>query len=892
MIGEFGAVPLVGRREVLAGIQASILGPGGGALVVAEPGTGKSAVARAAVAALGDRVHPMSIYAGPELAGVPFGALAPQLGPMTAAESGSVLAAMRSLLARMRSAGTDGKPVLMIIDDVQELDEGSAVLVAQLVSSGAAKLLALGTVRPPVSQELLSLAADRLLTRHDLGPLTQAETGQLCREVLGGQVLDSSSASLQAAAGGIPGFILALLAQARRSGTLVERNGVWMLTGEPGPPDARVIDLVKARLGNRSAAAREALETIALAEPLSLQVLLRSAAGAHLDDLAADGAITVDPDRLVRIAHPLHAEVIRKLVPANRNRRLRQQVLAAMDSGPDAYWSLLRSVDWSLDCGLQVPDGQLLRAARLANDAGDSALALKAATAVASVRLQPAAHVQAGRAYAAEGDYRKAAASGDEALDEAHDLVTAAGAALLGARAWASGTAPARLEDVAGRWAQAVERITAADSGCERLAEWSRTGIRLLRLGARVAAGDYSGTEAELGEIIDQPEDFAETALMARVLTGEVLIATGRAEAGILLTAQALAMLRLDGARLQPFRDIAVSTHVLGLIRLGSPDRIPEVLAEFPESAHPGRDRPGGAAGLAAAVAAMDGVAPDSGLALFKPAVEALEISDSQQLLPVALAAGAYLAALAGDEAAAGGYLARISVLGTWARPQLQLLGDGYAAAAGFLQGGGEDLLDALRNAADEASRRGWISDEIELRTALLQVGDLGVLDQLAKATENAEGPLAAALNSMARAVMVADVESLEALADHAHGPAVLAIALAALRRAETVAGPASADTVLARKVLPALEKFGFRQQADHRPAADGTPGAGKPAAVKLTGRERAIAELVAQGLKNAQIAGELCLSVRTVEGHIYRTFAKLGISRREELTVDLLAAE
>ncbi|MFD1214820.1 response regulator transcription factor, partial [Arthrobacter sp. GCM10027362] len=73
--------------------------------------------------------------------------------------------------------------------------------------------------------------------------------------------------------------------------------------------------------------------------------------------------------------------------------------------------------------------------------------------------------------------------------------------------------------------------------------------------------------------------------------------------------------------------------------------------------------------------------------------------------------------------------------------------------------------------------------------------------------------------------------------------------------------------------------------------AASGRAGTGRPAAVRLTGRERDIAALVAQGLKNAQIAQQLCLSIRTVEGHIYRTFAKLGISRRDELTPELLAA-
>jgi DNA-binding CsgD family transcriptional regulator len=51
-----------------------------------------------------------------------------------------------------------------------------------------------------------------------------------------------------------------------------------------------------------------------------------------------------------------------------------------------------------------------------------------------------------------------------------------------------------------------------------------------------------------------------------------------------------------------------------------------------------------------------------------------------------------------------------------------------------------------------------------------------------------------------------------------------------------------------------------------------------------MTNRELEIADLVAAGLSNRQIAGRLYVSVRTTEGHLYRIFAKLGINSRDQL--------
>ncbi|WP_443217910.1 ATP-binding protein [Pseudonocardia sp. TMWB2A] len=56
------------------------------------------------------------------------------------------------------------------------------------------------------------------------------------------------------------------------------------------------------------------------------------------------------------------------------------------------------------------------------------------------------------------------------------------------------------------------------------------------------------------------------------------------------------------------------------------------------------------------------------------------------------------------------------------------------------------------------------------------------------------------------------------------------------------------------------------------------------PAEVVLTPREREVVALVARGRTNREIAAELVLSHRTVEGHVGRILTKLGFARRTQL--------
>jgi non-specific serine/threonine protein kinase len=62
-------------------------------------------------------------------------------------------------------------------------------------------------------------------------------------------------------------------------------------------------------------------------------------------------------------------------------------------------------------------------------------------------------------------------------------------------------------------------------------------------------------------------------------------------------------------------------------------------------------------------------------------------------------------------------------------------------------------------------------------------------------------------------------------------------------------------------------------------------PAAAAPGAGHLSARERELITLVAQGLTDARIAAQLCISVRTVRSHLDRIRDKTGCRRRTDLT-------
>ena len=94
-------------------------------------------------------------------------------------------------------------------------------------------------------------------------------------------------------------------------------------------------------------------------------------------------------------------------------------------------------------------------------------------------------------------------------------------------------------------------------------------------------------------------------------------------------------------------------------------------------------------------------------------------------------------------------------------------------------------------------------------------------------------------------------------------------------------AGDAIVDPAVTRNLL---DQFVHRLPAPGEQQAQAAAAAGRLAGI--TGREREVLALVAQGLSNAEIAAELVVTETTVKTHVHHLLTKLGARDRVQLVV------
>jgi DNA-binding NarL/FixJ family response regulator len=94
----------------------------------------------------------------------------------------------------------------------------------------------------------------------------------------------------------------------------------------------------------------------------------------------------------------------------------------------------------------------------------------------------------------------------------------------------------------------------------------------------------------------------------------------------------------------------------------------------------------------------------------------------------------------------------------------------------------------------------------------------------------------------------------------------------------EAVRSVAAGDSLLAPTVTRRLIEHFVSSRAAHRPPPDGMD--------ELTPREVEVFKLIARGLSNTEIAGQLVVSEATVKTHVARVLLKLGLRDRVQVVV------
>ena len=194
-----------------------------------------------------------------------------------------------------------------------------------------------------------------------------------------------------------------------------------------------------------------------------------------------------------------------------------------------------------------------------------------------------------------------------------------------------------------------------------------------------------------------------------------------------------------------------------------------------------------------------------------------------------------------------------------------------------------------------EFSIYGVVQNELE---ALIGMGDLAGAEKIVELLESKAGPHRRAwhlaIAARGRALLASangDGDSALAAADEAvaiHAllpqPFELGRTLLAKGQIERRHRKRAVARVTLRQALDVFDSLGAalwaEMAADELARISGRVSAG----ANLTETERRVAELVAEGLSNGEIAARMFVTVRTVEAHLSRVYAKLGLRSRVDV--------
>lgn len=871
---------LVGRSAAIKSVIASVTEPGRcGSLIVGETGMGKTAVAQAVSDALRVERPVFRISGTPALSEMSFSVLAPFLGGMEAGMQPTQERVFRAVCDFFRGQRAEGGQIpLVVVDDAHDVDTESRTILARLVASDSARIVVLSP-RSSMPLEFMELWTDGFLGRCDLPPLSPDAMHVLCEKTLRGKVLRSVSTVLGDISKGNPMFVLALLRHSRKNGSLFERNGVWLLADAPSS-DLRFLERMRTDLRRRSVDEIEVLEAVALAEPLPMDVLTGGGRGHVLDNLELLELISVSGDvpRSVRLANPLFAEVLRRTVPPARSSELRQKYGESAEDMPSER--LIRHVSWALDCDAPLTDGVLIRAARAGNEEFDFQFSLRAAAAVQGSAHRDENLLETAIAHAHLGHHLVARDRLEHLLYESTNLQVLLRAVLWFCRMSIPGGdtgQPRRLNKVLQATAERIASLHTGGAGDREI----DTVTGLINVLHHMAEGISTEVEEGLARLAwHTPRTDIRTRVASLTLLGDLQNATGRFAAGRTATLLALGLVQENSTELRMEFDYVFFHHVKGLLLGGQWGEAAIRLAGYRQDCSRNLIYFGAVLQLLEGVLAVLQGHVYSGLEHLRPAIEGLRLGRHSEFLPFGLGMMAYAAALCGEAALVDECLESFPQENSCGDKGLYLLGEAYSLAAMAQMGRNAHAAQQLAERARQAKSHGLLAAERDILALSILVGDAGSADRLAELTSTLEGPISEVLHLYSRAVISCDADALTETAARARREGFHLIAVSSLEQAVAILD-ADADRDRRSEAQVLLRQY--------RTLLDGPVILSShelSRASRLTPREREIVELAQSGQSNREIARTLSLSARTVEGHLYKIFAKLGVSSRADLLV------
>ena len=449
--------PLIGRSDELSFARERIVS-GGSVVIAGDAGVGKTRLARELIEsaeAEGRRTEwAVATHAAQP---IPFGALAPLAIP-GAVDVGRE-ASLRAVAESLRGRGEG--PFVLGIDDAHVLDGVSAVLVHQLVSRNAASVVVTVRSGESVPDPILGLWKDELAVRVELQPLSRAEVSELLMAVLDGPVDGAGVHRLWQLSNGNVLFLRELVLQGLETGSLRCDEELWHWDG-PLEAGRRLRDVVGSRIGALDDVERDALEVLAVGEPVPVSCvgdLFSSEVATRLERRGLVSSRREPAGVQLRLGHPLFGEVVRAGAPTLRFNEIRRRLADAFQThdefGPG---NTLRVATWRADIGDRSDPQVLVEGARHAWAVGEVGLAERLARQALEAGPDFEASYLLGKALIGQGLFEEAVHTWQSAEDwSASDAQRAALAAnLANLLMWGLGR-PGDADDAVRRAARRME---------------------------------------------------------------------------------------------------------------------------------------------------------------------------------------------------------------------------------------------------------------------------------------------------------------------------------------------------------------------------------------------------------------------------------------------------